>query len=144
MVWACWLKQRTPYLLCSCKVELTMSGAQQTLNQVAMSLAFADVPLLACLPAHLPGMPFCPVLSCPAPAFALISDYVSNSDPGIRAGAILGLGLAYAGTQREEVQELLVPLVGPHQLHNAVLGFQPASVSPVCVMPGLSSTSRQA
>lgn len=44
-------------------------------------------------------------------AFALISDYVSNSDPGIRAGAILGLGLAYAGTQREEVQELLVPLV---------------------------------
>lgn len=44
-------------------------------------------------------------------AFALICDYVSNADPGIRAGAILGLGLAYAGTQREEVQELLVPLV---------------------------------
>jgi hypothetical protein len=44
-------------------------------------------------------------------AFALISDYVSNADPGIRSGAILGLGLAYAGTLREEVQELLVPLV---------------------------------
>jgi 26S proteasome regulatory subunit N1 len=31
------------------------------------------------------------------PAFALISDYVSNSDQTIRIGAILGLGLAYAG-----------------------------------------------
>jgi len=54
--------------------------------------------------------PACCCLSPPT-AFALISDYVSNSDPGIRSGAILGLGLAYAGTQREEVQELLVPLV---------------------------------
>lgn len=50
------------------------------------------------------------LLFCVA-AFALISDYVTNSDAGIRSGAILGLGLAYAGTQREEVQELLVPLV---------------------------------
>ena len=38
------------------------------------------------------------------PAFALISDYVSNPDPAIRVGAILGLGLAYAGTNREEVE----------------------------------------
>jgi hypothetical protein len=36
---------------------------------------------------------------------------VSNADAGVRSGAILGLGLAYAGTQREEVQELLVPVV---------------------------------
>ena len=38
------------------------------------------------------------------PAFALISDYVSNPDANIRIGAILGLGLAYAGTNREEVE----------------------------------------
>lgn len=44
-------------------------------------------------------------------AFALICDYVTNADPGVRAGAVLGLGLAYAGTRREEVAELLVPLV---------------------------------
>jgi 26S proteasome regulatory subunit N1 len=36
---------------------------------------------------------------------------VSNADAGVRAGAVLGLGLAYAGTRREEVAELLVPLV---------------------------------
>lgn len=34
------------------------------------------------------------------PAFALICDYVDNQDPTVRIGAILGLGLAYAGTQR--------------------------------------------
>ncbi|KXZ55777.1 hypothetical protein GPECTOR_2g1327 [Gonium pectorale] len=45
------------------------------------------------------------------PAFALIADYVANSDENIRTGAILGLGLAYAGTGREEVAELLSPLV---------------------------------
>jgi 26S proteasome regulatory subunit N1 len=55
-------------------------------------------------------------LACPA-AFALISDYVSNADAGVRAGAIMGLGLAYAGTQREEVQELLVPLVSAAQVY---------------------------
>lgn len=44
-------------------------------------------------------------------AFALICDYVTNADQGVRAGAVLGLGLAYAGTRREEVAELLVPLV---------------------------------
>jgi hypothetical protein len=58
------------------------------------------------------GVVNCGVQNENDPAFALISDYATNSDPGIRAGAILGLGLAYAGTQKEEVQELLVPLVG--------------------------------
>jgi hypothetical protein len=57
------------------------------------------------------------LLACPCrllllpPAMALISDHLSASDVGVRSGAILGLGLAYAGTRREEVQELLVPLV---------------------------------
>ncbi len=48
------------------------------------------------------------------PAFALISDYVSNPDPNIRIGAVLGLGLAYAGTNREEVEVLtsILSLIG--------------------------------
>lgn len=45
------------------------------------------------------------------PAFALICDHVGSGDPGVRAGAVLGLGLAYAGTRRQEVAELLAPLV---------------------------------
>lgn len=60
------------------------------------------------------GLVNCGVQNENDPAFALISDYVGNNDAGVRSGAILGLGLAYSGTQREEVQELLVPLVSCH------------------------------
>ncbi|KAG1670671.1 hypothetical protein FOA52_010946 [Chlamydomonas sp. UWO 241] len=57
------------------------------------------------------------------PAFALISDYVSNPDPSIRIGAVLGLGLAYAGTNREEVEELLLPLVTETDVSMELAGF---------------------
>lgn len=37
------------------------------------------------------------------PAYALLHDFVGKADPVVRTGAIMGLGLAYAGTQKEEV-----------------------------------------
>jgi len=37
------------------------------------------------------------------PAYALLYDFVEKPDPVVRIGAIMGLGLAYAGTQKEEV-----------------------------------------
>ncbi len=37
------------------------------------------------------------------PAFALLFEPISSSDPVIRSGAILGLALAYAGTGKMEV-----------------------------------------
>lgn len=45
------------------------------------------------------------------PAFAILADYVEKEDPAIRAGATLGLGIAYAGRSKEEVAELLLPTV---------------------------------
>jgi hypothetical protein len=42
-------------------------------------------------------------------AFALISEYISRDESIIRIGAILGLGIAYAGSQKEEVQFLYTP-----------------------------------
>lgn len=44
-------------------------------------------------------------------SFALLSEHVENPNRDMKVSAILGLGLAYAGTQREDVRELLVPLV---------------------------------
>jgi Proteasome/cyclosome repeat len=40
------------------------------------------------------------------PAFALLSEHVTAADTGVRLGAIMGLGLAYAGTRREDVSLL--------------------------------------
>lgn len=36
---------------------------------------------------------------------------MSKEDPQTRIGAILGLGIAYAGREKEEVAELLLPLI---------------------------------
>ena len=38
------------------------------------------------------------------PAYALLCESVNHEDPNVRIGAIMGLGLAYAGTQKAEVQ----------------------------------------
>lgn len=36
-------------------------------------------------------------------AFALLIDYIDREDPTLRIGAIMGLGIAYAGSHKEEV-----------------------------------------
>mmetsp|Transcript_16474 Transcript_16474/g.49335 ORF Transcript_16474/g.49335 Transcript_16474/m.49335 type:complete len:898 (+) Transcript_16474:187-2880(+) len=56
------------------------------------------------------------------PAFALLSEHVSDADTGVRLGAIMGLALAYAGTRREEVRDLLVPLVTDQDVNVEVSG----------------------
>jgi 26S proteasome regulatory subunit N1 len=56
------------------------------------------------------------------PAFALLYDFVSSDDAAIRCGAVAGLGLAYAGAARDEVAELLVPVVADHDAPVAVAG----------------------
>ena len=48
------------------------------------------------------------------PALALLGDTekLQNKNPLIRTAAIMGLGLAYAGSDKDELLELLLPLVG--------------------------------
>ncbi|XP_044739698.1 26S proteasome non-ATPase regulatory subunit 2-like [Chrysoperla carnea] len=58
--------------------------------------------LLAC------GIVNCGVRNECDPALALLSDYVLNEVPGVmRLGAILGLGLAYAGSNRQDVLTII-------------------------------------
>ena len=45
------------------------------------------------------------------PALALLSDYVSSSNMTMRIGAIFGLGLAYSGSNRAEIIQLLLPVL---------------------------------
>ncbi|CCX05129.1 armadillo-type protein [Pyronema domesticum] len=47
------------------------------------------------------------------PALALLNDdqWLGSKVPSIRRSAIMGLGLAYAGSQREDLRELLVPII---------------------------------
>ena len=52
------------------------------------------------------------------PALALLSDpnVIESSKPMIRVAAIMGLGLAYAGTNRGDLQDLLLPIVEDNSL----------------------------
>jgi 26S proteasome regulatory subunit N1 len=46
------------------------------------------------------------------PAFAVLSEYVSNDDDIVKIGAMWGLGIAYAGRAKEDVKEILIPMIG--------------------------------
>jgi len=58
------------------------------------------------------------------PAFALLSDFVNDPKLVIKNSAIMGLGLAYAGSMREDVLEILLPIVG-----NTGLGMELSSLT---------------
>nr|BAB12394.1 proteasome regulatory non-ATPase subunit 1-2 [Trypanosoma cruzi] len=62
----------------------------------------------ACLAA---GVAMCGVTSPFDPAFGLLSDCVSSPQKEVSIGAILGLGYAYVGTQRDDIMELLMPIL---------------------------------
>ncbi|RUS34049.1 armadillo-type protein, partial [Jimgerdemannia flammicorona] len=45
------------------------------------------------------------------PALAVLQEYIDDKNVSIRTASILGLGLAYAGSARQEISELLLPVV---------------------------------
>ena len=67
------------------------------------------------------------------PAYGLLYESVNKENPSVRIGAIMGLGLAYAGTQKEEVQELLVPVVTDDSTPLDVAAFAALSLGLVFV-----------
>ncbi|XP_069693503.1 26S proteasome non-ATPase regulatory subunit 2 [Periplaneta americana] len=73
--------------------------------------------LLAC------GIVNCGVRNECDPALALLSDYVLHSSNVMRIGAIVGLGLAYAGSNREAVLSLLTPVFSDPKSSMEVVGM---------------------
>eukprot|EP00232_Nephroselmis_pyriformis_P011581 CAMPEP_0182890528 /NCGR_PEP_ID=MMETSP0034_2-20130328/22707_1 /TAXON_ID=156128 /ORGANISM="Nephroselmis pyriformis, Strain CCMP717" /LENGTH=887 /DNA_ID=CAMNT_0025024083 /DNA_START=1 /DNA_END=2664 /DNA_ORIENTATION=- len=67
------------------------------------------------------------------PAFALLHDSVNKDSDSVRIGAIMGLGLAYAGCHKEDVQELLVPVVVDDKASMEIAGFAALSLGLVFV-----------
>lgn len=45
------------------------------------------------------------------PALALLSEHLESTSSTVQCAAIVGLGIAYAGSQREDIMELLLPLI---------------------------------
>lgn len=53
------------------------------------------------------------------PALAILSDYIDQSH-NTRVASIMGLGIAYVGTRREDIMELLVPIASNTENANIV------------------------
>nr|NVI77543.1 regulatory particle non-ATPase 1 [Cucujiformia] len=73
--------------------------------------------LLAC------GIVNCGVRNECDPALALLSDYVQHNTNIMRIGAIVGLGLAYVGSNREAVLSLLYPVFSDPKSNMEVIGM---------------------
>ncbi|KAL0566802.1 proteasome regulatory particle base subunit, partial [Marasmius crinis-equi] len=56
-------------------------------------------------------------------ALALLSEHVENKSVPLKTGAIMGLGLAYAGSQREEVLSLLLPFIADDAASMEIVGL---------------------
>lgn len=67
------------------------------------------------------------------PALALLSDYVLHNNNAVRVGSVLGLGFAYAGTNRDDVLSLLAPVLTDPKSNWEVIGLAGLSLGMVAV-----------
>ena len=56
-------------------------------------------------------------------ALALLSSDVDNKSVPLRTGAVMGLGVAYAGSHREEILQLLLPSISDESLTLEVISI---------------------
>ncbi|KAF7989442.1 hypothetical protein HCN44_008116 [Aphidius gifuensis] len=67
------------------------------------------------------------------PALALLSDYALHNNNAVRVGSVLGLGFAYAGTNRDDVLSLLAPVLTDPKSNWEVIGLAGLSLGMVAV-----------
>ena len=61
-------------------------------------------------------------------ALALLGDHISNKSIPLRTSAIIGLGFAYAGSHREDILGMLLPLISDDEI-----GMEIASLAALAV-----------
>jgi 26S proteasome regulatory subunit N1 len=67
------------------------------------------------------------------PALALLSDYILHDSMPMRTGSIFGLGLAYAGSNREDVISQLLPVFGNAKSNMEVVGVTALALGLIAV-----------
>ena len=70
------------------------------------------------------------------PALALLSDYIKHKSTNLRCTAIMGLGLAYAGSAREDVLVAVSPGIWDEGLTPDVVGLAALSLGLIAVGTG--------
>ncbi|XP_072401844.1 26S proteasome non-ATPase regulatory subunit 2 [Diabrotica undecimpunctata] len=93
--------------------------------------------LLAC------GIVNCGVRNECDPALALLSDYVLHNTNIMRIGAIVGLGLAYVGSNREAVLSLITPVLSDPKSNMEVIGMAALACGMISAGSGNSHVTTQ-
>ena len=57
------------------------------------------------------------------PALAILSEFIESSKPILRATAVMGLGIAYSGSNREDLKDLFLPIIGDTSLDIQISGM---------------------
>ena len=79
------------------------------------------------------GVLNCGVRNDNDPAMALLSEAVDKEEASVRIGAIMGLGLAYVGSQKEDLLSLLCPVLVDNKAPLDVVGFTAVALGLVFV-----------
>ncbi len=72
---------------------------------------------------------------------ALLAEYVENKSVSLKTSAIIGLGLAYSGSQREDLQALLLPLIADESVSMEIASLAALSLGFVFVGSGNGEVS---
>jgi 26S proteasome regulatory subunit N1 len=83
--------------------------------------------LLAC------GIVNCGVKNECDPALAILSEYVLHNTHIMRIGAIVGLGLAYAGSARDDIIEILIPVLSDEKSQMECVGMTALALGMIAV-----------
>lgn len=67
------------------------------------------------------------------PALALLSDYINHKNNSIRIGAILGLGIAYAGKNRADAISLISNVVSDSSANMEIVGVSALSLGLIAI-----------
>lgn len=83
----------------------------------------------------------CGIISCGVrnecdPAFALLHDHINSKSNAMRIGAIVGLGLAYAGSNRNDVINVLTPVLHDPASTSELVGIAALSCGLIAVGSG--------
>ncbi|KAL4348861.1 hypothetical protein GQ457_17G023850 [Hibiscus cannabinus] len=79
------------------------------------------------------GLVNCNVYSHLDPARGILHEYIDNEDSSIRIGAIMGLGIAYAGTQDKQIRKRLTPILNDGEAPLDVIAFTAISLGLIYV-----------
>ncbi|POV97918.1 hypothetical protein PSHT_14318 [Puccinia striiformis] len=75
-------------------------------------------------------------------ALALLADHIDSTVVPIRVSAILGIGIAYAGTHREDIMDLLLPRVEDTAVSMEIAGIAALALGFIFVGSGDGNISR--